>query len=467
MRGILNMRRKVYAVLLALLEAIIYYYIFVALDINLGILRQSLGLYLIYMLMCGHYSIKDTLIWNEIKHVTKATAFYLITYIIILPTSMFQDKRRYLVFLAIIMYFITIFLSRTLRIVFRKFLVRNTLVIGTGKDALDYGRTLNNNRFAITRVVGFVDMNTCSKFDQQFNNVVDSEKSHKFFKYDVFKYQDLRKIVKDKHIEQISIVEPDMDQKAFDIAMEDASQLVDHVKYMPEDNHMMNFSSSIRDFDGILIISASRRKPRAIDAVLKRMMDIFFSLIGCLFILPIAVVVKIMNLAHGDHAPIFYKQKRVGRYGRDLNVYKFRSMVPNAEEVLKDILARDPEKKAEWERSAKLEDDPRVTAAGKFLRKTSLDEFPQFINVLKGDMSLIGPRPVIPEELECYGDRVTEFLSAKPGLTGYWASHGRSDVDYPERCDLELYYVHHQSIFLDLQIVLRTALGVIFGEGAR
>ena len=111
--------------------------------------------------------------------------------------------------------------------------------------------------------------------------------------------------------------------------------------------------------------------------------------------------------------------------------------------------------------------DPRVTAAGKFLRKTSLDEFPQFINVLKGDMSLIGPRPVIPEELEWYGDRVTEFLSAKPGLTGYWASHGRSDVDYPERCDLELYYVHHQSIFLDLQIVLRTALGVIFGEGAR
>ena len=248
MRGILNMRRKLYAVLLALLEAIIYYYIFVALDINLGILRQSLGLYLIYMLMCGHYSIKDTLIWNEIKHVTKATAFYLITYIIILPTSMFQDKRRYLVFLAIIMYFITIFLSRTLRIVFRKFLVRNTLVIGTGKDALDYGRTLNNNRFAITRVVGFVDMNTCSKFDQQFNNVVDLEKSHKFFKYDVFKYQDLRKIVKDKHIEQISIVEPDMDQKTFDIAMEDASQLVDHVKYMPEDNHMMNFSSSIRDF---------------------------------------------------------------------------------------------------------------------------------------------------------------------------------------------------------------------------
>ena len=174
-----------------------------------------------------------------------------------------------------------------------------------------------------------------------------------------------------------------------------------------------------------------------------------------------------MNLAHGDHASIFYKQKRVGRYGRDLNVYKFRSMVPNAEEVLKDILAKDPEKRAEWERSAKLEDDPRVTAAGKFLRKTSLDEFPQFINVLKGDMSLIGPRPVIPEELEWYGDRVTEFLSAKPGLTGYWASHGRSDVDYPERCDLELYYVHHQSIFLDLQIVLRTALGVIFGEGAR
>ena len=460
------MRRKLYAVLLALLEAIIYYYIFVALDINLGILRQSLGLYLIYMLMCGHYSIKDTLIWNEIKHVTKATAFYLITYIIILPTSMFQDKRRYLVFLAIIMYFITIFLSRTLRIVFRKFLVRNTLVIGTGKDALDYGRTLNNNRFAITRVVGFVDMNTCSKFDQQFNNVVDLEKSHKFFKYDVFKYQDLRKVVKDKHIEQISIIEPDMDQKSFDIAMEDTSQLVDHVKYMPEDNHMMNFSSSIRDFDGILIISASRRKPRTIDAVLKRMMDIFFSLIGCLFILPIAVVVKIMNLAHGDHASIFYKQKRLGRYGRDLNVYKFRSMVPNAEEVLKDILAKDPEKKAEWERSAKLEDDPRVTAAGKFLRKTSLDEFPQFINVLKGDMSLIGPRPVTTPELAKYGDKAKLILSVQPGLSGMWQISGRSDTGYEERITLDSYYIQNWSVWLDIWIIIKTIYIVIKGKGA-
>lgn len=139
-------------------------------------------------------------------------------------------------------------------------------------------------------------------------------------------------------------------------------------------------------------------------------------------------------------------------------------MVNNAEEM---IASFSPEQKKEWEENYKLKDDPRITKIGKFLRRTSLDELPQLINILKGDMSIVGPRPVVDDELNWYGDKKDKLLSVKPGLTGWWAVNGRSNVPYPERCDLELYYVDHISFSLDAKIILKTLGAIIKKDGAR
>lgn len=199
---------------------------------------------------------------------------------------------------------------------------------------------------------------------------------------------------------------------------------------------------------------------------IKRAFDIVCSLIGCIMLLPLMFLVKVINLANGDHAKLFYKQKRIGKNGKVINIYKFRTMVPNADVILKEML-KDPKYKEEWDLNQKFENDPRITKAGKFLRKTSIDEFPQFINVLKGDMSFIGPRPLVEGELDSHDGDHKIYESVRPGITGWWACNGRSALDYEERLELEYYYVRNQSITLDIKIVFKTIIKVILGDGAK
>lgn len=147
-------------------------------------------------------------------------------------------------------------------------------------------------------------------------------------------------------------------------------------------------------------------------------------------------------------------------------MYKFRSMVVDADERLEKILEENEELRKEFIETRKLQKDPRITRIGKFLRKTSLDEFPQFLNVLKGEMSLVGPRAVIDSEIELFGDKKDKFLSVKPGITGYWAANGRSNTTYDERVEMEVYYAEHMSLLLDIKILFKTVLSVIKSEGA-
>lgn len=198
---------------------------------------------------------------------------------------------------------------------------------------------------------------------------------------------------------------------------------------------------------------------------MKRLIDIIGAIIGLIISSPVFLLVSIMYLFGESKGPIFFKQKRYGKNGKLFNIYKFRSMVVNADEKLKQN--KELYKKY-VENNYKLEqnEDPRITKLGRFLRKTSLDEIPQFINVLTGEMSLVGPRPIVEEELREYKDKKEYFLSVKPGITGYWQVSGRSDIGYPERVDLELYYVYHQSIFLDMKILFWTLKAVMSKKGA-
>lgn len=200
--------------------------------------------------------------------------------------------------------------------------------------------------------------------------------------------------------------------------------------------------------------------------IMKRGADILFSLVGCLLLIPISLLVKIITLCSLDFHSIFYCQNRIGKNGKEFKLYKFRSMVPNADEVLKELL-KDPKYKEEWDLNQKFEHDPRITSMGNILRKTSLDELPQFINILIGDMSLIGPRPLVPGELDSHNGNHELYESVRPGISGWWAANGRSATTYERRLELEYYYVQHCGLILDIRCVFRTIKAVIYKTGAK
>lgn len=200
--------------------------------------------------------------------------------------------------------------------------------------------------------------------------------------------------------------------------------------------------------------------------VVKRVFDLLCSILGIIFLIPIAIIVKISYMITGDFKSIFYKQKRIGKNGKMIGIYKFRSMIPNADKVLKELLKKKKYRK-EWEKNQKLENDPRITKVGKILRKTSLDELPQFINVFKNDMSMIGPRPLVEGELDAHNGNHEIYESVKPGITGWWASHGRSATTYEERLELEYFYVKNRGLLLDLRCIFDTIKAVITKTGAQ
>lgn len=195
----------------------------------------------------------------------------------------------------------------------------------------------------------------------------------------------------------------------------------------------------------------------------KRVMDIVVSGIGLLImVLPMLLIVVLIKLE--SKGPAFYVHNRIGKNGKPLPLLKFRSMYLNADQMIDSFT---PEQKAEWEENFKLEDDPRITKVGNFLRKSSLDELPQLVNILKGELSIVGPRPVVEKELEKYGENKEKFLSVTPGLTGYWQAYARSSCSYEQRMEMELSYVDRANFWWDIKIIFATFGAVLRGDGAK
>lgn len=196
--------------------------------------------------------------------------------------------------------------------------------------------------------------------------------------------------------------------------------------------------------------------------IVKRTSDVVLSSIAMVILLPVFVLIA-LAIKLETKGPVFFKHTRIGKDGKIIKIYKFRSMVDNAEDLIKKFT---PEQKKEYEENYKLTDDPRVTKVGKILRKTSLDELPQLINIIKGDLSIIGPRPVVADELKKYGTNIEKFLSATPGLTGYWAANGRSCTSYEQRMQMELFYIDNLSLKMDTKVFFKTIEAVVRGRGA-
>nr|WP_243137625.1 undecaprenyl-phosphate galactose phosphotransferase WbaP [Desulfofundulus thermobenzoicus] len=198
---------------------------------------------------------------------------------------------------------------------------------------------------------------------------------------------------------------------------------------------------------------------------IKRAFDLAVGTIILLLALPLMAAIA-LAIKIDSPGPVIFAHRRIGRGGREFKCYKFRTMVVNAEAVLQEMLRKDPALRAEWERDFKLKNDPRITRVGRFLRRTSLDELPQIFNVLKGEMSLVGPRPIVRKEILRFGPYIDDFYLVRPGITGLWQVSGRNDIDYPERVRLESWYVRNWSLWLDITLLIRTVGVVLARRGA-
>lgn len=322
--------------------------------------------------------------------------------------------------------------------------VKNILIIGAGNIGEKLLNELNNNKYFGNKVIGFLDDNIEKK------GVLG-------------KTSDIEPIISFYNIDEIIITIPS-EKKLVNAILNNIRKFRVKVKVVPEVYDLVTSKVAFHQLERYPFIEYSENKLSFFHVFLKRAIDLFSSILGMVLLAPLFLVLFILVKMDSEGSAIF-KQNRIGKDGKLFHIYKFRSMISGAEERLKSepILY-----KKYIENNYKLEpdEDPRITSLGRFLRKTSLDEIPQLLNVFKGDMSLVGPRPIVEDELKEYEDRVADFLSVKPGVTGYWQVSGRSSIGYPERVNVELYYVYNQSITLDIKIILKTVITVFRRDGA-
>ena len=447
------MKENIFALCLIGIETVFFYLLYFFMDLPLCFYVQLCLLWIIIMFVGGHYRIQSTLVWDEIRSDLKAFVYFvLISIVFAYPKTNFYLR---ILGVGFFMSIFAIFINRMIRILFRQWLARKTLIIGTGAEAYRVGRIANNNRFALTNVLGFV------KVDESMDNELKEN-----LQYKIYDYYELNDLLDNNSIDQVIIALPGASQAEIDVITRQLFDKVQYVKVLPQLNFTMTFNSKIDDFDGELLISTSRGRLGVFGKALKRIIDICAGICGCLLLIPLTIYVSRKNKKNGDTDPIFFKQKRIGENGQDIYIYKYRSMILDAEKVLEDLMEKDPAIKEEYLTNKKLVNDPRITEVGHFLRRTSLYEFPQFINVLKGDMSLVGPRPYLPREKDDMDIYYNSIIRCKPGITGMWQANGRSDVGFIDRCKLDDYYYRNWSLGLDIIIIYKTIKSVIYGKGA-
>jgi Undecaprenyl-phosphate galactose phosphotransferase WbaP len=272
-------------------------------------------------------------------------------------------------------------------------------------------------------------------------------------------------VARSRHIPYAIVAMPGVPRGRLLKLLERYGQTFAHLLIIPD---LFGFSSlwvEARDMGGILGLEVRQRLLMPGPKLLKLLIDLTFTLVGGCLVLPLIALIAVL-IRLDSPGPIFYGHRRLGQNGRPFKAWKFRTMVKDADQTLNDYLAKHPELKRDWDNDQKLRQDPRVTRVGRFLRRTSLDELPQLWNILRGEMSLVGPRPIVDEEIWRYGDKFNLYTKVTPGLTGLWQVSGRNNLAYEERVNLDAYYVRNWSVWLDVYILVRTFWVVATGEGA-
>lgn len=323
------------------------------------------------------------------------------------------------------------------------------VLAGAGNRASQFVSTLEEDCHAGMRVVGYFAQCDCGCINGRVPCL-----------------GTLRDIVPESRKLGIKLLVACQDERLFRTQMDEFSSWFTFILYLPVSRTFPIFGARAVSFDGIGGLEMVNQGRMRIKCFQKRVVDGLFALVAFVVSLPAFVVISVL-VKLTSKGPVFYRHRRLGRNGRSFFIWKFRSMYADADERLAAILASDKTAAEEWAASFKLTRDPRVTPLGRFLRKTSLDELPQLFNVILGEMALIGPRPIVEEEVAYYGQSYKIFSSVKPGVTGLWQVSGRSDTHYTRRVELDMYYVLNWSPWLDLWILLRTVFAVLLMRGAR
>lgn len=332
---------------------------------------------------------------------------------------------------------------------------------GGGEVAFHVTTMLGNDAYSGLNIVGYFD-----GVDKIRPNQKKCRKKHNnTFKRGLPFLGSLRDIVSVAKKRDVKILLACQDERLFRQQLEEFSSWFTYIEYIPSVRAFPVFGSraiSIGGIGGFEMVNQGRMRAKRFQ---KRVLDTLLSIIAFLCFLPLFIILPIL-IKLTSSGPVFFRQKRLGRHGEPIYVWKFRSMYRDAEERLKTLLESDSKARKEWSRHFKLDKDPRITPLGRFLRKTSLDEIPQLFNVISGDMALIGPRPIVEEEVAYYGNSFKIFSSVKPGVTGLWQVSGRSNTDYAQRVALDTYYVLNWSPWMDLWILVRTVYAVLLMRGA-
>ena len=278
---------------------------------------------------------------------------------------------------------------------------------------------------------------------------------------------DAGRIVQETGVKTVVITAPGLAKEQLQKLISQVQPHVRNISFVPDllGTQMMGAEVNVFFTEAMLMLKTKNQLARRRNRVIKRVFELLFTICGGLCILPFLLVIAVM-VAVDNKGNVIFAHRRIGRDGKEFKCYKFQTMIPNAQEALEKYLAENPEARKEWEESFKLTDDPRVTKLGSILRKTSLDEMPQLWNVIKGDMSLVGPRPIVAKEIERYGEYFREYAMVPPGITGMWQASGRSDTTYEERVEMDTWYVRNWSVWIDLMYLFKTVKIVFTGKGA-
>jgi len=412
----------------------------------------------ISVLFLNHGYKIDTAYWEKIKIIFRSITIGIVLSIVLMYAGhILNNVSRLFVILSygFILLYIIVFryiLARTL--IKLNILAIPVLLVGAGKTAEIVDIHFSNMPLAMYKIVGFVD-------DNPKSSVLAN-------KYECLgKFSDAEAVIKKYNIPNVLVCAPGLEPRKLVTLINKLQILVEKVTFVPELFGIPAANIQARGLmnEQTLILEVKNNLAQRRNRLFKRIFDVTATVIGGILILPVALIVAILIYLDSP-GPIVFGHKRVGQGGKEFPCYKFRSMVPNAQEALEIYLKENPEAREEWERDFKLKDDPRVTKIGKFLRKTSLDELPQLWNVLIGDMSLVGPRPIVRAEVEKYGEYINDFYLVPPGITGVWQVSGRSDTTYEERVLMDSWYVHNWSVWIDIVYLVKTVFAVIKSKGA-
>jgi len=398
--------------------------------------------------------------WDETREIAKASflSFVFMFALLALQKKSYQTSRL----LVILLFFSFLFFLPVMRFLVKKILFsfsiyrRKAIIVGAGEGASRLARALWKENYLGYEVIGFLDNDR-----QKWGTFIEGKKVFGSIKH-------LGKFVSLLGIDSVFVAVPSFSSKELTDLFASVQSKVKEVCIVPDFKNfgMLNTEAQTLINDQLFLLKVRNNLRSPLNQFIKRSFDFVFALSLLPFLLPIMLLISLLIMLESPGSPIFI-HRRVGKYGNMINVYKFRTMYKNSDEILRKFLKTNPEALKEWEIYYKLKDDPRVTKVGKFLRKTSLDELPQIFNVLLGNMSFVGPRPVTWNEIKSYyKDFANFYFLVNPGITGLWQVSGRNKLSYEDRVKLDTWYVLNWSLWLDISILLRTVRVVFLREGS-